>query len=325
MKPLLEQYSKYVHQIYGQKSGVLKWSGDKELPLYLRESYDLYETEISTKKAILAVDKREEEQPPAKLQNQLKQIRQRTNYQVIYLRSSISSHNRNRLIAHHIPFVIPGRQLHVPMFGMDFRERFGVEKPVRSGMSPSAQAFLLYCISRKLSGPINPGEIAERIGYSPMTMTRIFAELQRLGIGEHNVQRKNRQIRFLTTFKELWLQSLSYMKSPVKKRYYVEAGSVSMNLPLAGLSALARWTMIAEPPVTIHSCSVDLWKNLKETAKIVPVPDQNVIQVEVWSYRPELLAENGFVDRRSLYLSLRHDNDERVTASLEEMMQEMSW
>jgi hypothetical protein len=37
----------------------------------------------------------------------------------------------------------------------------------------------------------------------------------------------------------------------------------------------------------------------------------------VWSYKPELFAKERVVDRLSLYLSLKDNEDERVQAALE--------
>jgi hypothetical protein len=48
-------------------------------------------------------------------------------------------------------------------------------------------------------------------------------------------------------------------------------------------------------------------------------------RVEVWSYDPKRFAKEGFVDTFSLYLNLRNDQDERIEAALEEMMEKVEW
>ena len=47
--------------------------------------------------------------------------------------------------------------------------------------------------------------------------------------------------------------------------------------------------------------------------------------VEIWSYAPVLFAAVGWVDRLSLYLSLRETQDERVLAALDQMIKEVPW
>ena len=53
--------------------------------------------------------------------------------------------------------------------------------------------------------------------------------------------------------------------------------------------------------------------------------DTETITVEVWSYDPLILAEDDFVDRLSLFLSLRETPDERIEAALAEMMETLAW
>ena len=47
--------------------------------------------------------------------------------------------------------------------------------------------------------------------------------------------------------------------------------------------------------------------------------------VEVWEYNPKLLCENNYVDRLSLYLVFKNEQDERIQASLRELLNEVKW
>jgi hypothetical protein len=55
------------------------------------------------------------------------------------------------------------------------------------------------------------------------------------------------------------------------------------------------------------------------------IREDGTVQVELWTYRPEMLAKNGIVDQLSLYLSLREDPDERVSDALETMLEKFPW
>ena len=70
-----------------------------------------------------------------------------------------------------------------------------------------------------------------------------------------------------------------------------------------------------------------VWKELRERHRIMELPDQDpdANEIQVWSYPPALFAEQGTVDRLSLYLSLRTDHDERTESALEEMMEKIRW
>ena len=49
------------------------------------------------------------------------------------------------------------------------------------------------------------------------------------------------------------------------------------------------------------------------------------VAVESWTYDPRKLATDGFVDRLSLYLTLKHVPDERVQQALAHMLAEVRW
>jgi hypothetical protein len=57
----------------------------------------------------------------------------------------------------------------------------------------------------------------------------------------------------------------------------------------------------------------------------IPAQDPDVLEVEVWSYDPGPLADQGAVDPLSLYLSLKDNKDERVEAALEGMLGSLQW
>jgi hypothetical protein len=293
MTPLIRKFELYWQQALGIKTQAVAWTKTPELPLFLREAYDFYEVNLTKKRFLLAADRKRAERPPAMLQKQLAQIELRAGRPVVYLRTKITSHNRHRLIMHQVPFVVPGNQLYLPMFCIDLRERFGEESEARTVMSPSTQVLVLH--------------------------------VQRLGIGEHNVQKKNRQLTFGMQGKELWQKVLPLMRTPVRERAYVEQSGFREEMNKAGLTALAHYSMIAKPEIPVYACAVDRWRNIRHNLSIVPMADAGVIQVEVWTYRPELFAMKGIVDRLSLYLSLRNDADERISSALDTMMREIQW
>jgi hypothetical protein len=85
--------------------------------------------------------------------------------------------------------------------------------------------------------------------------------------------------------------------------------------------------MLAPPEYTTYALSREDWKALRQRHKIneVPAQDPDASEVEVWWYPPALFAEDGIVDRLSLYLSLKEDRDERTETALEEMMEKFKW
>lgn len=48
-------------------------------------------------------------------------------------------------------------------------------------------------------------------------------------------------------------------------------------------------------------------------------------EIQVWKYNPQILSSTGVVDKLSLYLSLKDNEDERIQIELERLISEMPW
>ena len=53
--------------------------------------------------------------------------------------------------------------------------------------------------------------------------------------------------------------------------------------------------------------------------------DDDRVEVQTWTYDPNILAESGVIDRLSLYLSVRGNPDERVAQAAEELLETFEW
>ncbi|MDP2883995.1 MAG: hypothetical protein Q8P51_03110 [Ignavibacteria bacterium] len=325
MGPLIRKFEEYCREVLGDQPRAIPWKKAAALPLFLRQAYDFYQVTLLEIPLILALDKRKDEQPRATIQNQLTQVRQKGDFQIVYLRPRITSYNRQRLIRHRVPFVVPGNQLYLPMLGMALTEHFGQAREAKPTMSPSTQVLMLHALYSGEHGPLTPGKMARLLRYTPMTMTRAFTELEQLGIGEHVVQHRDRRLSFPVTGIKLWEIATPFMRSPVRDRVFVEGAVPKNELTAAGLTALARYSMIAEPAIPVYACRMETWKKLQEKVNEVPVSEAGNVQIELWSYPPTLFAKKVTVDRLSLSLSLREENDDRIAAALETMIEQMTW
>ena len=54
-------------------------------------------------------------------------------------------------------------------------------------------------------------------------------------------------------------------------------------------------------------------------------PEPGAFEIELWKYAPAHFAQDGTVDRLSLYLSLKDSADERVQSALDVLLGEMEW
>jgi hypothetical protein len=321
----LEKLADYLEDALAVVVAPRPWS-DQRLPHFLKETYRFGEIELLGRRCLLVLDYGTTEQTPATVRKHIRLLQPRWNDAIIYVRPRVTAYNRKRLVQQKVPFIVPGNQMYLPTVGIDFREHFRRLYEGPENLSPSAQALLIYTLLGEGRNVITPKEAAADLGYSAMTMTRAFNELEATRLAQVSSSGKERHLRLAATLQDTWNRALPLLRSPLKKRVCIrriEGASGSR----AGLTALAEYTMLASPRRPTLALSQQDWSSLRRHHKVAEVPDQDpdALEIEVWSYAPAQFAEGGIVDPLSLYLSLRGSDDERVAASLEELMEKVKW
>jgi hypothetical protein len=162
-----------------------------------------------------------------------------------------------------------------------------------------------------------------------MTMSRAFDELEAMELG--HVERIGQE-RLLTLAPEkryIWKEALPRLKSPVRHQRRIAERDMRRDdvflvgdALAAGLTALAKQTMIADREIPECAVSADTWKRLeKEGVKTIPVDEPGTCLLQVWSYDPRVLGVDGMVDPFSLFLSFQGETDERIEIALEDMLE----
>ncbi|MBZ4312551.1 hypothetical protein LAN17_23580, partial [Mycobacterium tuberculosis] len=82
-------------------------------------------------------------------------------------------------------------------------------------------------------------------------------------------------------------------------------------------------TMLNEPRIECRAAPAAAWKRMArqhglETAWAY---DDHRIELQTWAYDPQVLSDNEIADRLSLYLSVRHDVDERVAQAADQLLE----
>lgn len=327
MQAQLYQLERYVHDALGIAVTTTPWRGRERLPHFLKELYGFAETNLLGLPCLLVVDTSSAGQSPAALRKHMDLLRTKQNTDVIYVRASVTAYNRKRLMEHKVPFIVPGNQMYLPMLAIDLREHFRRLRSEPLTFSPSTQAVVIHALLRGAEQVFIPLEMAQRLGYSAMTMTRAFDELEVANLGEVTVNGRERCLRFTPSRQEIWTKAQPFLRSPVSKRLFIRDAKNGAGGVRAGLSALAQYSMLAPPAYTTYALSREDWKSQRQRHKAVVVPNQesDANEIEVWSYPPALFAERDVVDPLSLYLSLKDNPDERIESSLDEMMRKLGW
>jgi hypothetical protein len=327
VQTVLHELERYLHDALGVSVKTTPWSGVGQLPPVLRERYRFAKAELLGLRALLVIDANPEEQSPATVRKHLDMLQSKQPAELIYVRARVTAYNRKRLIEQKVPFIVPGNQMYLPMLAIDLREHFRRIREEAPTFSPSTQVVVLHAMLRDAGQVLIPSEMAPLLGYSAMTMTRAFDELETAKLAEVTVRGRERCLRFIGDRREIWEKAQPFLRNPVSKRLFIRRINGAEGATRAGLTALAHYSMLAPPAYTTYALSREEWKTLRQQHKIieVPVQDPDVSEIEVWWYSPARFAEHGMVDQLSLYLSLKADHDERTETALEEMMEKIEW
>ena len=187
-------------------------------------------------------------------------------------------------------------------------------------------------ISALLRAPWNsvwhPSHAATTLGYTPMTVSRAVKELTEAGIGEIRRGPRARSLYFVDGPAEVWEKAKPFLRSPIKRvEQSLPAGTLHPSeAPVAGLSALAEQTNLAEPQWPVRAVTSRQWLSVTR-AGLVPLPEPipGIVEWQVWTYDPGLGASRKIVDPLSLTLSLQSASDERVQLALEELKEHYPW
>ncbi len=321
------ELERYLGEILGAAVAPTPWTESSRLPPFVSDRYRFLQATLLGHAILFMVDEAPAEETPAKVRKHIAQVQPKCECPVIYVRAGVTAYNRKRLIEQRVPFVVPGNQMYLPDLGIDLREHFRNKAPSPAHLRPATQAVLIHALLRENDDPLVGGELASQLGYTAMTLSRAFDEIESAGLAESSMSGRERRLRLIDPRRELWRRAQSVLKSPVKLRHFVQPAPSAELGPKAGLSALARYSMIADPSNPVVAVAREQWTALKNagTTLVLPVAEPDAVEVEVWSYAPRPYRDAGVVDPLSLYLALKAIPDERVQSALDHMLEGLPW
>lgn len=245
---------------------------------------------------------------------------------VVLVLPGLSAFRRDRLVQNGIPFIVPGTQLFIPPFA-DLCEQYARHVRVEK-LSAAAQAAVLHQLRHKQAKAMPLNAWAAKLGYSPMTLTKVRDELVAAGLCVPPPTPRARGLHFRYEGRDLWDKARASLRSPVLRRMWIHLHAPPPEgLPRAGMSALADLTMIADDPIPTYACHSSDVKGFllgSHFAQCKHREEANAL-LECWRYAPGLFAQEGIVDRLSLDLSLADSADERVRLACSELLEQGSW
>jgi hypothetical protein len=320
----------YLHDTLGMFPKLTPWAGAGTLPYFLQETFELRELTLLDRPLLLAIDRRTEKPALANVRGQLEKMRAISGHSVVYVTGVLASYERRHLIEQKVPFIVPGNQLYLPDLGIDLREYFrGRGVAADSTLSPATQAVLIAALLRTpWQADWQPATVVTELGYTPMTLSRAVRELVAAGIATLHHEGKTRWLRMAQSAADTWERAKPLLRTPVKRRVWAHPTPAvkPQRLRLAGLSALSRFSMLADPEWSTYAVSPAQWNAAKQTGvETLRVQLPGTCEWQLWHYSPALVPHSETVDPLSLTLSLQDEADDRVQLALDALKGTFPW
>jgi len=321
---------RYLHETLGLDPKTSQWVSNEKAPYYLQDTFEFRELMLLNQRMLLAIDRRTKSPPASGIREQMDMLQRIAGMPVAYVAKTLASYERKRLIQQKVPFIVPGNQLYLPWVGIDLREYFRQRsKTPDSAFNPSTQALLITALLRIPWDPIwHPAQAATTLGYTAMTISRALRELTEAGIGEIRREGRTQSLYLGDQPGDIWGRAKTLLRSPVKRTEWAipVAALNPSHAPMAGMSALAQQTMVADPKWPVRAVSTRQWLSATRAGLgRLPEPTAGAYQWQIWTYDPNLGAAREIVDPLSLTLSLQGENDERIQSGLAELEEQHPW
>lgn len=334
MNVLIGELQKYLSDVSQNPVRILEAPEIRNaLPLFLGQQYSFFRCMLFNRHRLLLVWQGQKQLSTQNIVKHLELAGSAIGQDVVFVFPDMLAFQRQRLVQNQVPFIVPKRQVYLPEAIIDIRSRAqaqGIEdESTITSLSTPAQLMVLFYLQR------NPGEHwyldqwAQNLEYSAMTVSRAYRELIYLNLCEAEQWGRRVILHFDQNKRSLWKRARKHLKSPVRTRITVQLDNVA-KLPLycTGLHALSQYSQISMDRNQEYAlASLDLQEGIRNgLIKEHHFTDDELCTLESWLYAPRILAQNDqCVDRLSLFLSLQHDQDERIQMALREMLEGMAW
>ena len=288
------------------------------ISLELRTSFIFYKMDVVGQSIILLKPKYAlERYTPKACAKMAEMVLKGNGFPCAFWFDALDFNQRMRLMEKNVYFVVSDKYAYLPGLVMDNHN----ERKTATEITAPAQYVLLYHLQAKDLEGRSAKDLAEIMPYKYITLTLALQVLQDLEICTLVVDaNKEKRLHFVLRGKELWEKALPSLKSPVKKGFFCDDVKEETSYMQGGISALAHYSMLVP----------DSMKTLVAVERTNTAKQENfgrinswdgAYKIEVWKY-PPIIADEGFVDRLSLALALKNDEDPRVHKEVERIIEE---
>lgn len=314
----------YLIKLFGNFIKINKVPTAQNVPLYLVSGRNFYEITLYDVPFIVVEVSDNEKFSAIAYKKHAAKLSDTYSKNIAFVFKTMTKSQRNSLMNNLIPFIYPEEQVFLPFIGIILNERFrntaqyNIEK-----MMPVTQMLFLY-LAYSSSDDVIKSVAADDLGLSRPNITRASSQLRAMGlITEYKTGKEAHMLRIAKGW-EYYKFAEQFLINPVHKKVMVKTNHIDLSGPIAGYCALSQFSMLNPPKYKIQA----IFKGNKDINKLTSVDSrwesEEVTEVELWKYDPNLFSKAGVIDPISMLCSITAD-DERTENAISEVMEMKLW
>ncbi len=285
------------------------------LPLFIKNKYKFSEMIINKTPYLLAAVK-DKAFGPRELKKHKKIINSAIELQIIWYLKELHFNKVQRMIQNGENFIIKNKQVHLPIIGTSLRKQ--VDKKISTEkLNGLAENILIREILRGDVTRRNKKDIAKDFNVTEMTIGRAITRLLANDLCYEEKVNTSKLVYFYSK-DELWEFLRERIEGPVKEEIYID--HKAKDLPLSGISAFSKLTMLADDEIPTYAISKKEFKKTYNQEKSV-FKEFAKAKIELWNREP-ILIKKGVINPIDIYLIHKNAGDERVQIELENLLEE---
>ncbi len=287
----------------------------KGLWLGLVIEFELFRFAMNGQNLLLLLAKGKDDHSPLQRSNIARKIEAITGMPAVFYFDRMTTNERDRLVDRGVYFVVGNQFAFLPTL---LSNRRMSREETTSKFYPSTQYILLFHLQQRNINSMSISEISEITPYHYVTIAKSLRQLKACGLAEITTEsNRTKRLHFTLNGRKLWDEAQKYLTNPIKRSGYTSAPLTEGKI--GGIEALAQYSMLSGEEVPTRVLTDD---ELKASGMTLS-PYEEAQRVEAWKYPP--VSSGTYVDKLSLYLTLKDDNDPRVEKELETMLNEIKW
>lgn len=278
--------------------------------------YALHKTEFMGESMIIMEPIVENNFTPMRLKHLTDTVSEAYGVPAVVYYDRLEYYQRQRLRERGVYFIVGNTYVSLP--SLIISGKMTDKKPVHL-LTPVAQYLLLYHLQVASLTNKTARELEQITPYLYTTLTRAINVLAELHLCEIKLdEARFKHLVFVDDKQALWEQAKPYLITPISGVLYSDELTCDSAWPIAGINALSHYSMLNPEQMQTYALTDAEAKQLQTSGAVDFNPIDGAYRLEKWLYPP--IAKDGYVDRLSLALALREDDDPRVEKEVERII-----